>query len=818
MNDSTTSAWPTQPAATNVILFPARPQTLAEVCARHDLIPPTDHYPSLETRLDDPEKIGQGDGYLYLFADGLGGFIQNHRHDDKGSVFFYDGVDRKMDDDQRKELKKRRDHEKARDQFLQREAAALAVSMWFAAPEAPADHPYLVRKGVTSLAPMLRVLWDYGCVPSGAPEFLRFMQYPVLMAGICDVGGRPMTIEYIDTAGKKMYHTGGEREAGLAWILRGDIHAGPVYLVEGLSTGGSVADATGRPVAVAFDGGNLPKVAKALVGRYPLIDLVVCGDDDIKLDRAKKPNKGKIKAEEAAKHGGPARLVFPDFSKLIDRGDWSDFNDMAAQCGLEAVRDRLTGATKPVLEAPWLDDPMGEIRAQGFGEAELAAMFARLRAPLMRYLVDRKKWLLYGDGVWRLQDLAQANSDIDMMCREVIARGMEHNTKGCPLRKATTRAGIETIARSRPELTVSQKMFDVDPWLLNTPGGVVDLKTGVLGAHCPEQFFMFQARVTPARVAECPIWRRFLAEVCCDDLDLAAYLQRFAGYCLTGATHEQSLSFFHGTGRNGKGTFLDTIKFIMGDYYKATTSDTFIMSRDNPHKTFLADLKDARMVTAQEPEIGKPWKENLLKELTGQDTITANHMRCDPFTFVPNFKLIIVANTKPRFLNVDPAIRSRLHFVPWFANFERSGTKDPLMREKLQAEAAGILTWMIEGCRLWRQHGLQPPQAVLNATKEYLDAEDLTLQWLEQCCVQKAGESTALKTLHQSWQRFMSENGGWPGREQDLLPKLRDAGFASSKANKNKVTMVMGIELVVGAGGNFSGPAGAAGPLQFARL
>src|SRR6185437_11667835 len=149
------------------------------------------------------------------------------------------------------------------------------------------------------------------------------------------------------------------------------------------------------------------------------------------------------------------------------------------------------------------------------------------------------------------------------------------------------------------------------------------------------------------------------------DAELQAFLQRFAGYCLTGVTREHAMAFGFGTGANGKGTFLNTLTGIMDSYAAVAPMETFTSSTVDRHSTELAMLRGARLVTAQETEEGRRWAESRIKALTGGDPITARLMRQDFFTFTPQFKLIIAGNHKPGLRGVDEAIRRRFHLIPF---------------------------------------------------------------------------------------------------------------------------------------------------------
>lgn len=772
-------------------------QNLHEVCARHNLIPPVDAYPGGVYRLDDPEKIGQGDGYLYLFADGAGGFVQNHRNADRGETWFYGGRGIALTDDQRKELRKQREAHKRQRESLAQMAVGEVLAIWNHATPAPADHPYLVRKRVTHLAPLLRVVGHVPPTVSDRPRrMLAHMQGPILIAPSIDIEGNPMTAEYIDATGGKRYHPDGSREAALMLIPGGEWFGGPVYVCEGVSTGGTIGEATGRPVVVTFDAGNMPKVADALRRKYPGVMMIIAADDDIALERAKKPNKGLQKAHEAAEQGRAAAVMIPDFTSLRERGDWSDFNDMGTLCGLQAVRDRLDISAVPSRVCPgWLkDDPLSEFRLLGYHEADIGAAFARLRAADMRYVHEWGTWLEYRNGVWQRERTEYAYDLIGQLCTEIINRGQNHNGAGSGgfLRKASTRKGAEQIARADRRIAAKSDQWDRDGWLLNTPGGVVDLRTGEMFGHRSDLHMTLQTAVIPDRDCHPDRWFRFLNEITQGQRELAAYLQRLVGYALTTDTREQMLALFYGEGANGKGTFIKTVTAIMGGYAKGSPIELFMEAKNDRHPTELANLKGARLVTSQEIDEGRVWSESRIKSLTGEDTITARYMRGDFFDFEPTHKLILSANNKPRFGKIDHAIRRRMQLVPFLAKFEGL-VKDGSLKFQLWREAPGILQWMIDGALAWQESGLAVPAIVVDATKDYLDSEDLEMQWIEECCVREPQAEEMLSILFKSWVQFAGDRHGKMRRDRDLSDRLQREGIKRHKTMNG--VMMWGIRL-----------------------
>ena len=179
----------------------------------------------------------------------------------------------------------------------------------------------------------------------------------------------------------------------------------------------------------------------------------------------------------------------------------------------------------------------------------------------------------------------------------------------------------------------------------------------------------------------CPRWQRFLDQVTAGDQDLQRFLRRIAGYGLTGSTREHALFFFYGTGANGKGTFLNTLTAILGDYAKVAGMDTFTESHTDRHPTELAMLRGARIVAAQETEEGRRWAESRIKALTGGDPITARFMRQDFFTYTPQFKLLIAGNHKPGLRNIDEAIRRRFHLLPFTVRIPPEAARSEPVRQ-----------------------------------------------------------------------------------------------------------------------------------------
>ena len=290
---------------------------------------------------------------------------------------------------------------------------------------------------------------------------------------------------------------------------------------------------------------------------------------------------------------------------------------------------------------------------------------------------------------------------------------------------------VERLARSNVQSIATVHQWDTDDFLLGTPGGTVDLRTGETRPALRTDYITKLTAVAPTPQGTVPsAWLKFLSDVFPDDPEMPRFIQRLMGYALTGSTREHGLFLFHGTGRNGKGTLLSTVQAIMGDYARGLPTSALIETRNPQHASPLAVLLGARLVRGAELPVGQTWNESLVKQITGGDPITANRMRCDPFDFTPKFTLIVDANTKPRIRTTDPAMRARMTLIPFSQSF--LGREDRGLPERLKAEGPAILRWMIDGAVAWQREGLGIPSTVEEASRSYLDAEDTLAEFISE--------------------------------------------------------------------------------------
>jgi P4 family phage/plasmid primase-like protien len=438
-------------------------------------------------------------------------------------------------------------------------------------------------------------------------------------------------------------------------------------------------------------------------------------------------------------------------------------------------------------------------------EQWLAGEVVARQAGVLRYVPKKDIWLVWGTGRWTPDAELLAEDTVKLELRRIASRLVrqgatdEEKKRNYKMAVDISTSGklsaVSRLVKIDRAIAVSPESLDFDPWMLNTPGGMIDLRTGALLDPDPDQLCTRSTAVAPA-AGPSPRWFRFLDEATGGDASLQMYLQRWAGYCLTGVTREQQYTFIWGEGGNGKGVFLTTLMGLFGTYHRDAPMETFISSNNDRHPTELAHLAGARLVTASETDAGRRWDEAKLKRMTGGDPITARAMREDFFTYIPQFKLAFIGNHKPEIRNLDEAMRRRTHLVPFT---QTPKEKDKQLAEKLREEWPAILAWLIDGCLEWQRSGLQPPDAVLEATEDYFADSDPLGQWLAEVTVPAgADEWVPLKSLFDSWREWCGGRGEYVGKTQQLSQKLLTKRYRKRQHPRTRTVEFAGLQLVNG--------------------
>jgi len=449
----------------------------------------------------------------------------------------------------------------------------------------------------------------------------------------------------------------------------------------------------------------------------------------------------------------------------------------------------------------------------GFNTTDLgnAERLAAIYGTDIRYCYSWNKWVTWDTSRWIQDDAGKIEAMAKQAARSIYTEAS--NEVNDSRRKDLARHALRSesdqriramvnLAKSEHDIPVLPRQFDQDPWLLNVINGTLDLKTGMILPHSRGHLITKLAPVVYDPTAESELWQRFLKDATGNNPDLIGFLQRAAGYALTGDTREEVLFFVHGPAAAGKSTFLEAIKAMLGDYAATANFDTFLWRRDvGSARNDIARLASARLVSSIEVDEGKKLAEGVVKAITGRDTITARFLYREEFEFNPSFKLFLAANHAPKVSDDDDAMWRRILRIP-FEHVVPKDQRDPTLKAALKDPAisgAAILNWAIAGCLEWQRIGLGVPPVVEQATEAYRLDMDPLAEFFGDCCQFSANTWTATADIRKAYQEWVKDAG-----ERDSMPqkefteRLRRKGCepVSKKSDKRLLRGWKGIQLL----------------------
>lgn len=438
------------------------------------------------------------------------------------------------------------------------------------------------------------------------------------------------------------------------------------------------------------------------------------------------------------------------------------------------------------------DEPKKKFRLSELGNAE---RIAYEYGHVIRY-VSEMGWLIWDGKRWKTDN----KKEIERICNKVL-RSMSKSDDELEQKWARIcerrNIRMNSLKDLMPLVPAERTEFDRHKYLFNVENGIIDLKDGKLKQHDRELHLSKISNVTFDETAECPVWLQFLNQIFKGDVELIDYMQRLVGYSLTGDISEQSMYFLVGGGSNGKSTFVNTIKNLMGDYGLQTKSDTFIKKKDQGANNDIARLAGARFVSAVESEEGEKLQESLVKTITGGEPILARFLRQEFFEFVPEFKVFFTTNHKPIIGGVDEGIWRRVKIIPFTLNL-KPHERDKKLEEKLSLEMSGILNWALEGCLKWQQSGLKEPKVVLDAIGNYKAEMDILAPFLEERCYTDEPKNENIrieaKELYKVYGDWCYQSGERQIGNRSFYRMLETKGFGKTKGTGNK-TYLTGITL-----------------------
>ncbi|PEA86312.1 phage/plasmid primase, P4 family [Bacillus thuringiensis] len=502
--------------------------------------------------------------------------------------------------------------------------------------------------------------------------------------------------------------------------------------------------------------------------------------------------------------------MFRETSLIRDKWDVIHFSDTNETYGERTIATAISSTSTTILDNKQQfeefsfdfinedavevveDKPKKKFRLTELGNAE---RIAYEYGHVIKYVSDIG-WYIWDGKRWKLDTKKEIERITAKVLRSLYKSEDELETKWARMCERRN-IRMNSIKDLMPLVPGEREEFDKYKYLFNVENGIVDLKTGKLQQHDRELGLTKITNVSFDENAKCPTWLAFLDQIFLGDQDLVEYMQRLIGYSLTGDISEQIMMFLVGGGSNGKSTFINTIKDLLGEYGKQAKSDTFIKKKDTGANNDIARLVGARFVSAIESEEGEKLSESFVKQITGGEPVLARFLRQEYFEFVPEFKVFFTTNHKPVIGGLDEGIWRRVKLIPFNLNLP-SHKRDKRLPEKLSLEMPGILNWAIEGCMKWQQGRLKEPKVVAEATGQYKEDMDILAPFLDEVCYTDEPENEAIrieaKELYNVYERWCFNSGERALGNRSFYRMLETKGFGKTKGQKNK-TFLTGITL-----------------------
>jgi putative DNA primase/helicase len=434
-----------------------------------------------------------------------------------------------------------------------------------------------------------------------------------------------------------------------------------------------------------------------------------------------------------------------------------------------SVTEVIDAAAVRAADEAFPDVPTIGMKLSDYGNAE--RLVARYRDRI-RYCPPKRAWLIWDGKRWSWDETGEIVRLAKRTVRGIYAEA-EH-AKSDDAAKAIAKHAHDSekgqrigemikLAQTEPGIPVLPDELDADPWKLNAGNGTIDLKTGKLGAHSRNDLITKIIAVAYDPNASHELWDRFIREATGGDAELAAFLQRAAGYFATGLTSEKRFFFvFSKKHDTCKSTFADAIRAGLGEYAMDADFETWLeQSSTGGNRGDVARLTGARLVISVEVRKRAKFDTKLVKAITGGDPITCAAKYEKEFSYKPTFKILLVANDPPSIRDDDKPMFERCLRVPFDVQIP-ADRRDPEVKRRLSDPTdtgAAILRWIVDGARNWFTEGLGVPPAVRKSSDDYAAEMDRFAGFLAECCVVETGATTPKKALRAAYEAWCEDNG-----------------------------------------------------------
>ncbi|MEV6526870.1 phage/plasmid primase, P4 family [Longispora sp. NPDC051575] len=413
-----------------------------------------------------------------------------------------------------------------------------------------------------------------------------------------------------------------------------------------------------------------------------------------------------------------------------------------------------------------------------------------------RYVPERGKWLTWDGGRWAWDE---AGGVVEHARSIIRAMPAEDDSARKHRSRSLGRSAIEAmvaLARTDRRVVAPAALLDANPHALCTPGGIVDLRTGIVRPSAPAELHTRSASVTPDARHPTPRWSQFLADTFGDDPDLAGYVRRLVGYSATGRVTHHVLPFLFGSGGNGKSVFLDVVKRLLGTYAGSAPAG-FLMSGVHQHETEVARLAGLRFVICSEVNQSDRFDEARIKLLTGGDELTARFLHKDHFEFVPSHTLWLMGNHQPTVRAGGASFWRRLRLIPFTRTVPEDKREEGLADRLVDTEGPGILAWIVAGAVDALSGGMRDPASVRAATADYAAEEDALARFADDRLLVGGGDlvRTSTADVRGAYESWCAEEGERPISSQMFGRELRSRfGIGSTRSNGRR--FYLGVTLL----------------------
>lgn len=467
------------------------------------------------------------------------------------------------------------------------------------------------------------------------------------------------------------------------------------------------------------------------------------------------------------------------------------------------TEERRERATQPqTSQNMTLQEKLRDLHAEQYETSDkgFGCLFADVFKDKHRYNPTRKEFMNY-DGIKWVDDPEGLNArrSAKELSDALAKYAIGVDPEGKYLREVTPLYNLRNrnnmLQDSRDVRFFTNKQLDTDDYLLNVQNGTLDLSGDQpeLLDHSPDMLLSKVCNVEYDPAATCEEWDKFLLEIMQGDVDKIRYLQKIAGLSLTGNTEQEACFILYGsTTRNGKSTFCETLIHLLGDYALTMKPETLAVKQNSDSRQASGDvarLAGCRFCNASEPPKRMLLDTALLKSLTGRDSITARLLYQSEFCFIPKFKLVMNTNYLPTVTDDTVFSSGRMQIITFDRHFE-ANEQDKHLKERLCApkELSGILNWCIEGLRLYRQQGLEPPKAVRDATEAYRSDSDKIGNFIKECLT-KTGKNSSAGDIYEVYSKWCDDNGYGCENKSNFFAELKAKGLFATSGTVNGKTV-----------------------------